>query len=793
MNSGLKAVDVSTAQINEPHSQTDGHRGDDSLVERRPPAAALLQGIVAHSLVGIQIIQNGRYAYANHKVAEIFGYSEQELLDLDSWTVLVADQDRERVIDQVRRRESGEIPSAHYIFKGRRKDGAVIDVEIRSDRTELDGRPAVIGMLQDVSEGRRAEQALRESEERFRNAFDLTNVAMVLTDLEHHFVRVNEAFARMFGYSCEDMLKLSLRDLTHPDDLSESYARREPLLAGKSDYFEMEKRYLHKDGRVLWALTNVSVIRDSQGHPRQYVGQVQDITERKRDALALQTSERRFRALIENSNDAVLLRNSDGVIEYASPSVERVLGHSPDELTGIAPISLIHPDEAQDYQAKFEECLANPGRVFMDEHRLRQKDGTWRWIEVTRVNLLDDTSVGAVVDNLRDVTMRKRLEEQFRQAQKMQAVGRLAGGVAHDFNNLLTIILGYSELVAEGLGSGDPLRDLVEQISSAGERASLLTRQLLAFSRKQVLQPVIVDLNLLVTEMERMLRRLIGEDVDLTVTITPELWRVKGDNGQMEQVLMNLAINARDAMANGGKLTIETSNVELDELYVSTHHEARAGEYVRLAVSDTGCGMDAAILAQVFEPFFTTKGEKGTGLGLATVYGIVKQSGGHIEVYSEVGLGTTFKVYLPRDRQESLADQSRILPKTVPHGNETILLTEDEDAVRTLTRLVLQRSGYRVLEARHGEEALRLCAACDDAIHLLVTDVVMPNMSGRQVAERLLTLRPDMKVLFVSGYTDDAIVRHGVLDAEMHFLQKPFTADGLAQKVREVLDTREKT
>lgn len=776
-----------TLHITSPHPLFGGNNPAE---ERHQSAAALFQGVVEHSLVGIQIIQDGRYAYANQKLAEMFGYSEKELLALDSWTTLVADEDREMVIDQVRRRVSGETPSAHYIFRGQRKDRAVIDVEIRSDRTELNGRPAVIGMLLDVSERQRAEQALRDSEERFRNAFDLTNVAMVLTNLDHRFVRVNEAFARMFGYSQSEMLKLSLRDITHPDDLSESYARREPLLAGRAHYFQMEKRYLHKDGHALWALTNVSLIRDARGIPHQYVGQVQDITERKRAELALQKSERRFRALIENSNDALILSNPGGVVEYASPSAERVLGHPADELIGTTPFALIHPEDQQTHRTKFNESLTTPGMVVLGEHRIRQKDGSWRWIEVTRMNLLADPSVGAIVGNLRDITARKHLEEQFRQAQKLQAIGRLAGGVAHDFNNLLTIILGYSELILEGLDSSDPLHDLMEQIEKAGERASLLTRQLLAFSRKQVLQPVVVNLNALVTEMEKMLGRLIGEDVDLAVSAASDLWSIKADVGQMEQVLMNLAINARDAMANGGKLTIETDNVELDDVYVSAHPEARIGEFIRLAVSDTGCGMDSTTLAQIFEPFFSTKGERGTGLGLATVYGIVKQSEGHIEVYSEVGLGTTFKVYLPRDREEASSSSSRRGKKIVPQGSETILLTEDEDAVRDLARFVLQRSGYHVLEARDGGEALLLCERCQEVIHLLVTDVVMPNMNGRQVAERLQVSRPEMKVLFLSGYTDDAIVRHGVLDADMHFLQKPFTADGLARKVRTVLDTR---
>jgi nitrogen-specific signal transduction histidine kinase/CheY-like chemotaxis protein len=388
-----------------------------------------------------------------------------------------------------------------------------------------------------------------------------------------------------------------------------------------------------------------------------------------------------------------------------------------------------------------------------------------------------------------DITERKQLEEQYRQAQKMEAVGKLAGGVAHDFNNLLTVIMGYSQMFLGKLRPEDPFRIPLTEIYKAGERATGLTRQLLAFSRKQVLMPVVLDLSTIIADMEKMLRRLIGEDVILTFLAGADLWKVKADPGQMEQVVMNILVNARDAMPEGGKVLLETRNVELDNHYVQTHPDAKPGEHVLLAISDSGCGMNASVKARIFEPFFTTKGPtKGTGLGLATVFGIVKQSGGHIDVYSEVGQGTTFKIYLPRDKSgEPIASRSRII-EPVRGGTETILLVEDEEGVRNLAGTVLQQRGYKVLDAMNGGEALVICETLSQPIDLMITDVVMPHFSGRQLADRLATRQPTMKVLYMSGYTDDAIVHHGVLESGIPFLQKPFAPEALARKVREVLD-----
>jgi len=432
------------------------------------------------------------------------------------------------------------------------------------------------------------------------------------------------------------------------------------------------------------------------------------------------------------------------------------------------------------------------GNVWSGHFVNRRKDGTLFEEEGSIFPVRDPAGqITSYVAIKRDVTQEVRLKEQLLQAQKMESVGRLAGGIAHDFNNLLTAILGYAELAARRLRPEDPSRLELSEVETAARRAAELTRQLLAFSRKQVLELRVIDLNRIVSDTSRMLRRLIGEDVELVMSLKERLGSVKADTGQIEQVLVNLAVNARDAMPNGGKLTIETSEVELDEAYSVFHFDVPPGRYVQLAVSDTGAGMDAKTLSHVFEPFFTTKeAGKGTGLGLSMVYGVVKQSGGHVTVYSEPGLGTTFKIYLPRV-EEAPETNRRPPARTVPaRGAETVLVVEDEEVIRRLICRALEAQGYTALSAPGAREALLLLEKHAGEIHLLITDVVMPGASGKELARSAAALRPSTKVLFISGYTDNVIVHHGVLDAGTAFLQKPFTPRSLVEKVREVLDAR---
>ncbi len=513
--------------------------------------------------------------------------------------------------------------------------------------------------------------------------------------------------------------------------------------------------------------------------------------DRKRMKQQLDEREEYFRSLIEQAMDIIAVLDAEGALRYASPSVLPLLGYAPEDLVGLSIFALVHPDDVDETLRVFSEGVATGQGGRLLELRLRHKDGTFRHLEAIGRYLLDDPLVKGVVINARDVTERRALERQFLQAQKMEAVGRLAGGVAHDFNNLLTAILGYADLLLDGLPALSPLRPDLEEIRNAANRAGTLTRQLLAFSRKQVLEMRVLDLNELVADMDKMLRRLLGEDIDVLTKLDPALGAVRADGGQLEQVILNLAVNARDAMPDGGRLTIETRNAELDDSYVREHVSVQPGRYVMLAVSDTGTGMSAETMSHVFEPFFTTKEPgKGTGLGLATVYGIVKQSGGYVWCYSERGEGTSFKVYLPRvDAPVEQFPARVVLPRTVRTvGSETILLVEDEAGLRALTRRLLERHGYTVLEAGTADTALALAREHVGPIHLLLADVVLPGASGPTLAGELLPRRADLKVLFMSGYTEDAIVRRGVLAPNTAFINKPFSAEGLAAKVREVLD-----
>jgi PAS domain S-box-containing protein len=528
---------------------------------------------------------------------------------------------------------------------------------------------------------------------------------------------------------------------------------------------------------------------DEIGILGQTLNTMAEALEKREDAL--RRSEMRFRAIIENVNDIIIILNSDGTRRYTSPAMSRILGYTESELLAGTTQDLVHPDDWPAVRELIGQVQRSPGTSVLGQARSRHKDGSWLIFDGVLSNLTDVPGIEGIVINLRDVTQHSTLEAELRQAQKMESVGQLAGGVAHDFNNLLTVIAGRTDFL---LGSSnldsDQQTDLAE-IKKAAERASELTRQLLAFSRKQLLQPRVLDLNRVMGEVEPMLRRLIGEDIQIRIIAGDCLGNVTADPGQLQQVLMNLALNARDAMPSGGTITLQTANQTIrggaGELGTATHIEP--GEYVVLQVSDTGTGMDESTQRRIFEPFFTTKGQgKGTGLGLSTVYGIVKQSGAAISVVSAPGAGTTFSVYFPRTDGYALAQSAEKEISSPLSGTETILLVEDEPAVRNLVERVLNSRGYHVLSAGHGGDALKLARARDGGIDLVLTDIVMPAMSGRELVDALRTTRPDVRVLYMSGYTDDEIVRRGLHDPTMAFIQKPFTAENLAVQVRKVLD-----
>jgi two-component system, cell cycle sensor histidine kinase and response regulator CckA len=593
----------------------------------------------------------------------------------------------------------------------------------------------------------------------------------------------NAGAERLYGWSAGETLGRSISLLAppdRPDDLPGIMAR---LRRGER-IGPFETVRVRKDGSRVEVLLGMAPLHSPEGPVVGAAVISRDVTEQKRADEVLSRSA----LLLASVRDAILVTDLQGVITYWNEGGTRLFGWQASEMLGRPLAGRLPEHEQEAFRATLLSVAG--GKDWEGEIEDYRKDGSRVWVEVraSRIAAAAGRQDG-ILWLAHDVSGRKRLEDQYRQAQKMEAVGRLAGGVAHDFNNLLTVITGYGEILLASLPPEDPLRDMVGEMTRAGERAAGLTRQLLTFSRRQLVTPKVLDLNAVVADLERMLHRVIGEDVELTTRLQPNLGRIKADPGQLDQVLMNLAVNARDAMPRGGKLTIETRNVELDEADARSQTGARAGPYVLLAVSDTGHGMTEEVKARLFEPFFTTKEPgKGTGLGLATVYGIVQQAGGHIGVYSEVGVGTTFKVYLPRVPEAVPRGKTQTGLAVLPWGAETVLVAEDEDAVRSLTCLVLRQSGYAVLEADQPAEAHRLAERHEGPIHLLLTDVVMPGGGGRQLAEEMRALYPEMKVLFLSGYPDDAVVRHGILAEEVAFLQKPFSPAALALKVREVLD-----
>ena len=506
--------------------------------------------------------------------------------------------------------------------------------------------------------------------------------------------------------------------------------------------------------------------------------------------VEVRRSENYFRHLTEYSLDLITILDATGTIRFESKSIEKELGHPPEDYTGRSAFEFVHPDDAPRVMQAFATALQTHGSTPVLSFRFRHRDGSYRILEGRGNNLLDDEAVEGIVFNSRDVTDQRRLEDQLRHSQKVQAIGQLTGGVAHDFNNILTAILGYGDLALQGLPAG-PTHSHVSEMRTAALRAAALTRQLLAFSRKQVLLPRVLSLKSIICDMDKMLRRLLGEQIDLVTLLERPVGNVKADLNQIEQVLLNMAVNARDAMEKvpAARLTIELHDVSFDEATAAGRDEAPPGDYVMLAISDVGCGMTEEVKEHLFEPFFTTKEQgRGTGLGLATCHGIVKQSGGHISVYSEEGHGTTFKIYLPRVEEVAEPVTNHIEPVTISTGSGTILFVEDEPMLRELGITVLQELGYEVIAAENGQEALLLAGQlAGKRIDLILTDVVMPEMGGRELIEKLRPLHPETKVIFCSGYTEDAIFHSGTLDRHFHFLPKPYTVAIIAQKVSDVL------
>jgi two-component system cell cycle sensor histidine kinase/response regulator CckA len=750
--------------------------------------------LIEQSPDAVLVHRRGRIIFANGICAVLFGASRVDELFGKQYLDLVHPEDRGGVEQRIEKYMHDPAFVRRNETKFLRLDGTAVHLEVAARSVIYRGEAAIQVICRDVSQRKHSEYRLQRSEASLAAAqrmahlgsfeYDLTD----LKDLDKAPVQWSDEVFRIFGYEpgqIEPSRPVFLRAV-HPHDRDRlQYLLAEAIKERRS--YRPDYRVIRPDGTERIVHGEAEIIYDANtGKPLRVVGIVQDITQRKQSEERI----RRLAQAVEHSRELIAMGDREGRVTFANRAFLQTLGYSEEEVIG-KPFSMtvLSRKNRPGLEEEMRRAILE-NREWKGECLHRRKDGSDFPVYLSVGPLTD--SAGSVIGSMgiaQDVTERKKLEEQFRQAQKMEAVGRLSGGIAHDFNNLLGVIIGYSELVEERLSENDGLRRKVTEIKKAGQRAASLTRQLLAFSRQQVLEPRVLALNTVVVDIEKMLRRLIGEDIELATVLAPNLANVKADRGQMEQVIMNLVVNARDAMPHGGKIIIETKNIEVDETYAHQHGHVSPGEFVMLAVTDTGVGMDTETQSHIFEPFFTTKElGKGTGLGLATVYGVVKQSSGFIWVYSEPGHGTTFKILLPR--VEKPVQETERNPNTdgQQRGSETILLVEDDAALRELTLTLLAQQGYTVLAAANGHEALNIAQDRPQGqIHLLLTDVVMPGMSGPQVADELSVTHPDMKVLFTSGYTEFAVGHEQIARAGRFLLQKPFTQRELTSKVREVL------
>ncbi len=666
------------------------------------------------------------------------------------------------------------------------KDKSVIDVSI-------DGRISRAGggefrhthcVFQDITQRKKSEKALQESEQKYRATFNTASVGIDLVDRQGRFVEVNNTTSEFLGYTAEEIRHLTIFDVTHPEDVSRSREMHEAMIRGEMEAYRLEKRYMRKDGSILWANVDVSAIRDADGQYRATVGVIRDITQRKK----LEETHIRLAAAVEQAAETVEITDPEGTIVYVNPSFETTTGYSREEVVGNNPRILKSGHHDVEFYKRMWDTIAN-GKIWTGHFINKKKDGTLFEEDVSISPVKDD--LGKTVNYVavkRDVTSEVSLQRQLLQAQKMEAIGTLAGGIAHDFNNILQVVLGYSELLLTGKSGKDPDHADLQKINHAACSGADLVRNLLTFSRKVEPKPVPMDLNNQIRNVEKLLHRTIPRMIDIRLELAEDLKRINADPGQIEQIIMNFAVNARDAMGEKGSLTIRTEDVVLDEEYCRMNAEARPGDHVMLSVSDTGHGMDRETLQHIFEPFYTTKElGRGTGLGLAMVYGIVKQHDGHLTCYSEVGKGTTFRVYLPAILSEP-EDVAESVVETPAFGTETLLLVDDEEFVRDLGARILSRVGYKVLTATNGKEALDLFQREHTQISLVILDLIMPEMGGKECLRELRKIDPNVKVLIASGLSADSSLTESSGLGARGFVSKPFKMKELLRQVRKVLD-----
>jgi two-component system, cell cycle sensor histidine kinase and response regulator CckA len=762
---------------------------------------------------------DGNIVLVNTQAESMFGYSRDELLG-KPLEILMPVLYREKHAQHRARyfsRPTSRPMGAGLELYGKRKDGSEFPVDIMLSPLETEDGLLGLSVIRDISDRKRAEEALRrahdqlelrvqertaellKANEELRLAATVmhdSNDAITIQDFEGRILGWNRGAERMYGYTKDEALALNVFRIV-PHNLVKEHARLRERLANGEAVESFETQKVAKGGRIVDVWLTATALLDGSGKPMAVATTERDITERKRAEQALRESEERYRSLVETAGSAIICLSPDHKIIEWNREAERISGCSRTEVLGKDYFELFLPEENWKGVAADIKKVLEGENTRGYENSFRARDGKERILlwNVSSLPGIAGKPVGVIAVG-QDITERKqideqrrKLEEQLSQSQKMEALGRLAGGIVHDVNNLLTGVMAFSEILLEQLPENDPLREGAEEARKTCERSALLTRQLLAVSRRQSLEPIVLDLNAVITDMTRMLRHLIGEHIDLVTELEPKLGPVKADPGKIEQVILNLAVNARDAMPEGGRLTIETANVIVDEDYALQHVQVLPGPNVMLTVGDTGVGMEPNTLAHIFEPFFTTKEwGKGTGLGLSIVYGIVRQSEGTIGVYSTPGHGTTFKIYLPMVEHKKTDIEAEPFLSWDARGSETILVVEDDNVVRMAVSKTLRGHGYTVLEASNRADALVVCERHRGPIHLLVTDVVMPQMSGPEFATRLAPLHPETKVLYMSAHILDTLVYRRVLEQGTPFLEKPFTRIALMRKVREILD-----
>ncbi|NTV46450.1 MAG: PAS domain S-box protein, partial [Chlorobiales bacterium] len=764
------------------HNITERKRAEEALRESEERFRRIFY--TSPDAIIISRVEDGLFVDINPSVTRLADYTREDMIGKTSYEVNIwADsEDRQELVRRLK--DVGYCDN--YESQFRRKDGSIGLGLVSACVMLLQGVPYIVSITRDITERKRAEEALKESEERFRRIFYTNPDAIIITRAEDgRFVDINPSVTRITGYTREDAIgktSIEVNIWANLKDRQELISRLKET--GYYENFELGVR--RKDGSIGIGLMSACMML-LEGVPH-IVSITRDISEYKRAEEEI----RKLSEVVRQSPVSVVITGTDGAISYVNPKFSEVTGYTLEEVKGQNPRILksgVTPPE--EYKILWDTITG--GKVWQGRFHNKKKDGGLFWEDATISPIFDkNRQITHFLAIKEDISHNIALEQQLRQAQKMEAIGHLAGGVAHDFNNLLLVIKGFSDLVLRKIAPENPNYEHIQQIQRAGDRAAELTRQLLAFSRKQILQPKILDLTALLKDMEKMLRRIIGEDIDLFTIYEDDLYQVKADPGQIEQVILNLAVNARDAMPSGGKLTIESHNACLDEAYVKANEGSAIGHYAMIAITDTGIGIDKQTQAHIFEPFFTTKDVgKGTGLGLSTVYGIIKQSGGNIWVYSETGIGTTFKIYLPSIDDAGEMPKQHTKSKNAIRGTETILIVEDEDVVCELLKTGLEDLGYKTFNAYSGPKALELIEKHSEEIHMLLTDVVMPEMSGRELADKVEVRYPNIKTLFMSGYTDSEIVHHSVLDEGVAFIQKPFTIPTVAKKIRAMLDEKQ--